>query len=67
MNYFEDKLSVLGAAVGAYLVLAGAATLVGMPWTYAGGGLVAVGQILGALAAIGIGAGLAWLVTSERA
>jgi hypothetical protein len=59
---FADKLDLYGVLVGAFLALVGLGTLVGMPWQYSGGGgLVTVLQILGALSAIGIGVGLAWL------
>ncbi|KAB1197800.1 MULTISPECIES: hypothetical protein [Haloferax] len=55
-------------AVGTFVVLASAGTLVGMPWRYtAVGGVGTVLQILGGIAAIGIGVVLAWLgVTSVR-
>lgn len=63
MNVLEDPLSPLGVGVGVLLVLVGMATLVGTPWAYkSGSAVVMVGQILGALSAIAIGAGLAWLV-----
>ena len=51
-----------GIGLGVYLFLAGAATLVGMPWQYADGGIVlAVMRILGGLIAVVGGAALAWL------
>ncbi|NEU58583.1 hypothetical protein [Halorussus sp. MSC15.2] len=57
-----DKLEPLGIGFGALLVLVGLATIVGTPWAYKSGGiLLMVGQGLGAVAAIAIGAGLAWL------
>lgn len=57
-----DMLEPLGLGFGALLVLVGLATIAGTPWAYkSGGGLVMVGQVLGALAAIAIGVGLAWL------
>ena len=62
MNVFEDPLSPLGVGVGVLLALVGIATLVGTPWAYKSSALVMVGQIVGALSAIAIGAGLAWLV-----
>lgn len=58
---FADKLDLFGVLVGVFLALVGLGTLVGMPWQYSGGGLVTVLQILGALSAVGIGVGLAWL------
>lgn len=58
-----DRLEPLGTAFGVLLVLIGLATVVGTPWAYkSGGALVMVGQLLGALGAIAVGAGLAWLV-----
>lgn len=62
MNVLEDPLSPLGVGVGVLLVLVGLATLAGTPWAYKSSTLVMVGQIIGALSAIAIGAGLAWLV-----
>jgi len=56
---------VVGVALGAFLALAGLATLVGMPWKYVGGLGVAVLRALGALLAIGVGGGLAWLALTE--
>lgn len=67
MNVLEDPLSPLGVAVGAFLVLVGLATLAGTPWAYkSGSAVVMAGQVVGALAAIAIGAGLAWLVYTQR-
>lgn len=58
----SDALEPLGIGFGVLLVLVGITTLLGAPWAHKSGGLVlAAGQILGALAAIGIGAGLAWI------
>lgn len=62
---FADKLDLYGVLVGAFLALVGLGTLVGMPWQYSGGNLVTVLQILGALSAIGIGVGLAWLAHEQ--
>ncbi|WP_137286687.1 hypothetical protein [Halorussus salinisoli] len=57
-----DRLEPLGIGFGVLLVLVGLATIVGTPWAYKSGGiLVMVGQSLGAVAAIAIGAGLVWL------
>ncbi len=59
----EDSLEGVGLAVAAFLVLAGLATLVGMPWVQKSGGLpVAAANVAGAVGAIGIGAALGWLV-----
>ena len=58
----SEALEPLGIGFGVLLVLIGIATLVGTPWAYKSSGLLlAAGQVLGALAAIGIGAGLAWI------
>lgn len=58
----SDTLEPLGIGFGALLVLIGIVTLLGTPWAHKSGGLLlAAGQILGALAAIGIGVGLAWI------
>ncbi|MFC7081882.1 hypothetical protein [Halorussus caseinilyticus] len=57
-----DRLEPLGIGFGVLLVLIGLATIVGTPWAYKSGGiLVLVGQALGAVAAIAVGAGLAWV------
>lgn len=59
----EDTLEGIGIAAGAFLVLAGLATLVGMPWVNKGGGLpVAAANAAGAVGAVAIGAAIAWLV-----
>jgi hypothetical protein len=59
----SDRLEPLGIGFGVLLVLIGIATIVGTPWAYkSGGALLMLGQALGAVAAIAIGAGLAWLV-----
>lgn len=58
---FTDRLSVVGLAVGALLVLVGLATLVGTPWTTARTMLAGVTQVVGAVLAIVLGVGLAWL------
>ncbi|KZN24860.1 hypothetical protein A4G99_11115 [Haladaptatus sp. R4] len=61
-RYIEDPLEPLGVAFGILLVLIGIGTLVGMPWAHkSGSALLMVGQIVGAIAAIGIGAALAWV------
>ncbi|USZ66757.1 hypothetical protein NGM10_08375 [Halorussus salilacus] len=57
-----DTLEPLGIGLGALLVLVGIATLVGTPWAHKSGGLLlAAGQVLGAISAVAIGAGLAWI------
>ena len=61
-RYMEDPLEPLGVVFGVLLVLIGIGTLVGTPWSYKSGSVVLmIGQIIGALAAIGIGAALAWV------
>ena len=62
---FADRLDVVGVLVGAFVALVGLGTLVGMPWQYGGGGLVTVLQIFGALAAVAVGVGLAWLTHTQ--
>ena len=58
-----DRLEPLGIGFSVLLVLVGLATIVGTPWAHkSGGALLMVGQSLGAVAAIAIGAGLAWVV-----
>lgn len=60
---YADRLEPLGIGFGALLVLVGLATIVGTPWAYKSGGiLLTLGQVLGGIAAVAIGAGLAWLV-----
>lgn len=62
MNRFEDTLEPLGIGVGALLVVVGIATVLGTPWTHKDPMLpIAVLQLLGALAVVSIGVGLAWL------
>ncbi|WP_276299516.1 hypothetical protein [Halorussus lipolyticus] len=57
-----DRLEPLGIGFGVLLVLVGVMTIAGTPWAYkSGGALLMVGQMLGAVAAIAVGAGLAWL------
>ena len=54
-----------GIGLGVYLFLAGAATLVGMPWQYADGGVVlAVLRILGGVIAVVGGVALVWLAVN---
>ncbi len=55
----------VGIGLGVYVALAGAATLVGMPWQYTGGGAVlAALRILGSVIAVGGGAALAWVASN---
>lgn len=60
-----DRKRVLGVGLGAFILLAGLATLVGMPWRHVGGLGVGVLRALGALLSLGVGAGLAWLALQE--
>lgn len=62
---FADRLDVFGVLVGAFVALVGLGTLVGMPWQYGAGGVVTVLQIFGALAAVALGVGLAWLTHTQ--
>lgn len=62
-RYISDPLEPLGIAFGVLFVLVGLGTLVGMPWAHKSGSvLLMLGQIFGGIAAIGIGAALAWIV-----
>ena len=65
MNVFEDDLDALGVLVGAFVALVGLGTLVGMPWQYSGSIVVTVFQVLGAVAVVALGVGLAWLVHAQ--
>ncbi|MFB6271062.1 MAG: hypothetical protein ABEH83_14045 [Halobacterium sp.] len=62
---FEDSLDAYGVLVGAFVALVGLGTLVGMPWQYSNSGAVTVLQVVGALATVGVGVGLAWLAHSQ--
>ena len=64
-HVFDDRLSVIGTGLGAYLALAGLATLVGMPWQYGNSTAAAAGQIVGSLGLVALGIGLALLVTRQ--
>lgn len=57
-----DKLEVLGVLVGAFLVVTALGTLLGTPWVYNDDPLVVAIQLVGVVAMIAIGVGLAWLV-----
>lgn len=62
-NLTPGRLAGLG--LGVYLALAGAATLVGMPWQYTdGGAALAALRILGGVLAVGIGAAVAWMAVN---
>jgi hypothetical protein len=62
---FADRLDVLGILVGAFVALVGLGTLVGMPWQHSSSSVTVVLQILGALATVALGAGLAWLTHTQ--
>lgn len=57
----EDRLEPLGTVAGAFLVLIGLGTIVGMPWQTNGDLAASVVQLLGILATMAVGAGLVWL------
>ena len=63
---FDDNLEVFGLAAGSFLVIAGLATVAGMPWTYKASLAAAGLQVLGALATAGVGAGIVWLTQTQR-
>jgi len=52
---FEDRLSVLGVLVGAFVVVVGLGTLLGQPWTTSESSSAVVVQLLGIVATIAIG------------
>jgi hypothetical protein len=59
---FDDRLQVFGTLAGAFVALVGVGTILGAPWATASGIAPALVQVLGALGAIALGAGLVWLV-----
>jgi len=54
----RDPVTILGGIGGLALALVGLGTLAGVPWPLGGGIVLTVGQIIAALAAVGIGIGL---------
>ena len=59
MEGFQDRLDLIGIPVGIFVLVVGLGTLLGQPWQYAAGGApLMVLQLLGALVAVAIGAGL---------
>ena len=58
---FDDKLEPLGIAAGAFLVLAGLGTIAGAPWATNPDVLAVAISVLGSLATVVVGAGLAYL------
>jgi hypothetical protein len=61
-----ERMEVVSLVVGALMVLAGLGTIVGQPWTQVTDMGVAVGNILGALTAIGIGVLLVLLAQDQE-
>jgi uncharacterized membrane protein YadS len=61
-----DKLELLGILAGAALVVVAAGTVAGTPWQTNNDGLASVLQLVGVVAMIGIGIGLAWLSSSQE-
>ncbi|WP_070365490.1 hypothetical protein [Halodesulfurarchaeum formicicum] len=56
MTRYQDRLTVVGLLVGAFVLVVGLGTLLGQPWQYAAGGAPVMGlQLLGALGALVIG------------
>lgn len=62
MEVETDVLEILGIGVGVALVAVGVAVLVGLPTTIAAGIGVALGQVLGGMGSVALGAGLVLLV-----
>jgi hypothetical protein len=59
MSPLQDRLTAVGAIVGAFVLVVGVGTLLGQPWQYAAGGpAIMLLQLLGALTAVGIGLAL---------
>ena len=57
----DETTAALAVGLGAYVALAGLATLVGMPWQHQSGAGITAGRIVGALLTAGVGVGVAWL------
>jgi hypothetical protein len=53
---FEDRLAVLGVLAGAFVIVVGLGTLLGLPWTTTESTTAAVIQLVGIVANIAIGA-----------
>lgn len=62
----SDKLEPLGIVTGAFLVLVGLGTVIGMPWATNGSTLTSIVQLFGILATILVGAGLVWLARTDE-
>jgi len=62
-----DPTAGIAVMLGLFVVLAGVATVVGMPWQYLNGGLALTAlRVLGALLAVAIGASLVRLAVDAR-
>ena len=58
----QDRLELFGVLAGAFVVLVGLGTLVGMPWTQYDSLAITIGRIIGTLGTIAVGLGIIWLV-----
>jgi len=59
MSPLQDRLTAVGTIVGLFVLVVGLGTLLGQPWQYAAGGApITLLQIVGGLAAVGIGLAL---------
>ena len=63
---FDDKLEPLGIAAGVFLILAALGTLAGAPWATNPDTLAVALQLIGVVATIALGAGLAYLSWTGR-
>jgi hypothetical protein len=63
---FDDLAEPLGIGVGALLVLMGVGTVAGAPWATNGSIAVSLLQLLGVLAMMLVGAGLAYVSWTGR-
>lgn len=61
-----DSLEPLGTAVGAFLVLVGLGTVLGMPWATNNSIATSAAQLLGVVLTIAIGAGLIWFARNAE-
>lgn len=63
---FDDVLEPLGIGAGAFLVLAAIGTIAGAPWVTNPDVVAVALQIVGSLATIALGVGLAYLSWTGR-
>lgn len=63
---FDDALEPLGVAAGAFLVLAGLGTVLGAPWATNPDLLAVFVNVIGSLATVALGVGLAYLSWTGR-